>query len=422
MFLTAGALPACSQLAGPNSSTATAIPASLTPPPLPTFSPPSPTSAPIPTASPPEATAIPASPTATTASPTSPPVVVVVTATPPPPTPHVEGACSFKATFLGDVTFPDNTVVPAGTPFVKTWRVRNDGTCTWGSAGFGLHSIVFAGGSRLGAPSPVSLPAAQVPPGAIVDISVPMVAPSVQGAVRSEWMLQVDNGPRIGVGPNGTLPLYAQLIVGPPSGGPALTRITFAPGATEESVQGSLGGGQYQEFVVNAGQGQTLMLDLSSTSEGAGMSVRGAQGINPQVIRNTPVSWLGTLPMTEDYIIRVSAGGAAANFSMNITIPQRIVFAPGTVSKTVAGVTGARRTVTYLLRASAGQTMTATLLAPPGSVGLTIYGLDDGIPLVRAVSGATTWTGQLPGTQDYVIQAVPAVDATFHFTLQVVVQ
>jgi hypothetical protein len=421
IILAAIALPACGQLTGQN-NTATPVPPSLAPLASATLVPPSPTSAVIPTATPPEATAVQVSPSAVPVNPTAPPVVIVVTATPPVPTPHGDGACTYRATFLGDVAVPDNTVVPAGSPFVKTWRLRNDGTCTWGTAGYGLHSLVFVGGVQLSAPSPVPLPSAQVPPGGVVDISVPMVAPTTQGPYRSEWMLQVDNGPRIGVGPNGSTPFYTQIFAGPPSTGVGVTRITFAPGSTEAAVQGSLPGGQSQDFVVTALQGQTMMLDLSSTSNSTTLTVSGAQGINPQVIRSTPTGWLGVLPSTEDYIIRVSAGGAPMNFDLNITIPQRILFAPGAVARTVTGTTSARRTVTYLLRASAGQTMTATLIAPPYSLGLTIYGLTDGIPLVRAVSDATSWTGQLPGTQDYVIEAVPAVDAAVNFSLQVVVQ
>ena len=46
--------------------------------------------------------------------------------------PGLPPACQYRATFLGDVTLPDNAVVAVGAPFVKTWRLRNDGTCAWG--------------------------------------------------------------------------------------------------------------------------------------------------------------------------------------------------------------------------------------------------------------------------------------------------
>jgi hypothetical protein len=50
--------------------------------------------------------------------------------------------------------------------------------------------------------------------------------------------------------------------------------------------------------------------------------------------------------------------------------------------------------------------MTATIQSPRNDVLLEINGLEDGQPLVRITLGATTWTGVLPGTQDYSIKAV----------------
>lgn len=54
------------------------------------------------------------------------------------------------------------------------------------------------------------------------------------------------------------------------------------------------------------------------------------------------------------------------------------------------------------------------------NVGLTIYGLQDGQPLVRATGGATSFNGKLPTTQDYILNVVPAVDSTT-FTMTVTV-
>ncbi|MDX1438190.1 MAG: NBR1-Ig-like domain-containing protein, partial [Anaerolineales bacterium] len=40
--------------------------------------------------------------------------------------------CMPRAAYYGDVTIPDNTVMEPGEQFVKTWRIRNEGTCSWG--------------------------------------------------------------------------------------------------------------------------------------------------------------------------------------------------------------------------------------------------------------------------------------------------
>ena len=74
----------------------------------------------------------------------------------------------------------------------------------------------------------------------------------------------------------------------------------------------------------------------------------------------------------------------------------------------------------YVLRASAGQWMMVSIYSPNHDVLLEIYGIDDGQPLVRIASGATSWQGLLPATQDYDIKAV-AVGGTSQYTLQVII-
>jgi hypothetical protein len=124
-----------------------------------------------------------------------------------------ETACTNRATFITDVTIPDNTRVAPGDTFLKTWRVRNDGTCTWGPSRQ-VHSLVFSGGEPLGATDAAPLPS-DVPPGETVDLSISMTAPTTPGTYRSEWMLAVGSeGGMIGVGAAGR-PLWAQIIVDP---------------------------------------------------------------------------------------------------------------------------------------------------------------------------------------------------------------
>jgi len=77
-------------------------------------------------------------------------------------------------------------------------------------------------------------------------------------------------------------------------------------------------------------------------------------------------------------------------------------------------------TSSYLLRAMAGQTMTVKVTST-SPLALTVYGLDDGQPLVRSVVEVTEWTGDLTLTQDYMIMVVPAVDSA-SYTLEVGVE
>ena len=118
--------------------------------------------------------------------------------------------CTYRATFLGDVTIPDNTLISPGQPFRKTWRLRNDGTCAWGPNDV-VHSVTNINNNSFGAPMVLAMPS--VPPGGIVDLSIDMIGPNTPGAYRSEWMFMVNEGGLRGVGAQGETPLYVQISV-----------------------------------------------------------------------------------------------------------------------------------------------------------------------------------------------------------------
>ncbi|MBN1956129.1 MAG: hypothetical protein JW900_13920 [Anaerolineae bacterium] len=122
-----------------------------------------------------------------------------VTATPTPEEPPEE--CTLDAAFVQDVTIPDNMELEAGESFVKTWRLRNDGTCDWGD-GFNL---AFIGGDQMGGASPVPVPATAV--GGTLDVSVNMTAPNDPGTYRGNWRLQSAEGVRFGS------VIYVQIVV-----------------------------------------------------------------------------------------------------------------------------------------------------------------------------------------------------------------
>jgi hypothetical protein len=103
------------------------------------------------------------------------------------------------AQFISDVTVTDGTVFAPGTAFVKTWRLKNIGTCTWTTS----YAAVFYSGSQMSAPAVVNLPSS-VAPGASVDISVNMVAPSAPGHYVGNWKLRNASSVIFGIGPTYT--------------------------------------------------------------------------------------------------------------------------------------------------------------------------------------------------------------------------
>ncbi len=109
------------------------------------------------------------------------------------PTPIV----CYRARYIADVTIPDNTVLAPGQAFVKTWRIKNDGTCAWTAA----FDFINTSGGSLGAPAVIDMPAA-VNPGGTIDVSLSMVAPADEGTYTSYWQVRTDGGTRFGWGAN----------------------------------------------------------------------------------------------------------------------------------------------------------------------------------------------------------------------------
>lgn len=89
------------------------------------------------------------------------------------------------ARFVTDVTVPDGTPYNPGAAFVKTWRLKNTGSCTWNSS----YTLVFEAGEAMGGPASLPLPGT-VAPGQEVDLSVSLIAPSKAGKYRGYWRLQ----------------------------------------------------------------------------------------------------------------------------------------------------------------------------------------------------------------------------------------
>ena len=117
---------------------------------------------------------------------------------PPPPPPS---ACIDGMEWVSDLNLDDNgmqnpPVMQPGQPFVKGWRVRNSGTCTWD----GSYALVYVSGntpyaSMGGQPAPVER---QIVPGETNDFNVSLVAPLVPGTYQGFWAMRNGNGALFG--------------------------------------------------------------------------------------------------------------------------------------------------------------------------------------------------------------------------------
>lgn len=100
----------------------------------------------------------------------------------------------YAVEFVKDVTYPDGTQVNAGEAFTKTWSIKNTGSCTWD----GNFTLVFMKGDQMGGVTPtVALAGNSVAPGGVVDVSVPMTAPTEAGTYLGYWALYNAAGERV---------------------------------------------------------------------------------------------------------------------------------------------------------------------------------------------------------------------------------
>jgi putative hemolysin len=113
-------------------------------------------------------------------------------------------ACTDDSEFVADLTVPDGTQVGPGEVFIKTWQLRNNGTCTWTPQYqfYDIHSGSPV--TRISAPQSIAIPR-EVAPGETIDLSVTMTAPSVEGEYTSRWRMADAGGGPFGVQPYVTI-------------------------------------------------------------------------------------------------------------------------------------------------------------------------------------------------------------------------
>jgi uncharacterized protein YkwD len=141
---------------------------------------------------------------------------------------------------------PDNTLFKQGEAFVKTWKVRNEGTCTWRG-----YQLVFAGGDQMSGPPANSLPV--VPPNTTIEVSVNLVAPTRGGTHLSNWEFEDAEGRRFGVGASRKGPVWVQITVnfsGQEETVPPLEAVGASPPAASPNACGATRGADFEGQVL----------------------------------------------------------------------------------------------------------------------------------------------------------------------------
>jgi len=151
--------------------------------------------------------------------------------------------CVDSARFMSDVTIPDNTVFTPNTPFTKTWRLKNTGTCIWD----GNYLVAYISGSTMSQqPGYWVVPQGQtVSPGQTLDVSVEMTSPIENGNYASYWGLKKLDG--------GFMPIQ-----GGENGNSFYVKIKINNGATEGKITD-------QSITIELEQGSGTVCTANST-------------------------------------------------------------------------------------------------------------------------------------------------------------
>jgi ABC-type amino acid transport substrate-binding protein/heat shock protein HslJ len=118
----------------------------------------------------------------------------------PTPVPTPAG-CIDNMSYVADLNYDDANmtappVMQPGQSFVKSWRIRNSGTCTWDSQ----YYLAYASGNSSlaqmgGQPTYIK---GTVPPNATYDISVSLTAPTQPGVYQGFWQMNNPKGTAFG--------------------------------------------------------------------------------------------------------------------------------------------------------------------------------------------------------------------------------
>ena len=198
-------------------------------------------------------------------------------------------------------------------------------------------------------------------------------------------------------------------------------RIAFLPGATTFSLAGHLPANGYRLYVMSVAVGQYMEIDVATEGDvGLRLSLTGADG--------TVIQWLGpphlkaVAPSTQDYTLRIASAVEPVDYALSVLIPVRIVFAPGTTQATVTGVLTGDEMRSYVLRASAGQTLSVETTVTQGAAKTVIAG-SDGAVLVsgNVATGPVLGPLTLNTTQDYLITVldVSGEGAQYEMTVRI---
>jgi len=194
--------------------------------------------------------------------------------------------------------------------------------------------------------------------------------------------------------------------------------ISFAPGTTASVVHGTVPAGQTVTYTVQADKNQPMILFLDSPHADLTLGVLNPDG----TILLDPAQkwsyWQWQLPTTGLYTIQVIGGKAAENYTLTVKVAELVYFPGEPKTITLHGNTYPGYVHSYAFRLSAGVHLTVTLSDPSGEAYIDIFGIESGA-LLSWQAGDSSWSGNVPETEEVVVEVVPHNNASAVYSLTV---
>jgi hypothetical protein len=209
----------------------------------------------------------------------------------------------------------------------------------------------------------------------------------------------------------------AQAVAAAPIDTVGLPRVRFAHGTTSGIRDDSLAAGATRTYLVGAREGQVMLAQaiawpvaerLHPPPEPVVRVFSVATGRELPSPRAEPEIWSARLPEDGDYVVRVTAG-AQTTYTLSVQIPRQVQVSADQPTAIFTGVAPSRAPIDFLIRAEAGRTL-EVMLGGATTVGLHVYGLEDGAQLARLADRQRLYAGRVPTTQDYVVSMVPGAE------------
>ncbi len=204
---------------------------------------------------------------------------------------------------------------------------------------------------------------------------------------------------------------------------PETRTLSFAEGADEAALQGSLAAQGIVHVVVPGQEGETWHVTLTTEpADGAILAIWGADGTVLLSDHATASQWEGTLPSTQDYTIAIMAGPQDVTYTLTVTRqgPVQVLSLENGMAE-AKGQLAAQAAQDFRVTLPEGKTVRVKVTTEPADGAILVIWGADGTVLLSDHATASQWEGPIPSTQDYTIRVLAGPqDVTYTLTVDVV--